>query len=185
MRPGGPANRIYSRTLAWTLNLMRRPSPLLLISLTGLFACTNYTATEIPVNPAILLGPSPSGTSTTTGISALSRNSAGGIVFTVGAHNVEPTFKGYRLFVGTTESDVVTQADSVGTDCGAFINYPVSAIAYTMEASTTPLLTSAYLLCVFPVNLTAGAYVAIRSRYFAGFGLADRMSMSSNALVVP
>lgn len=148
-------------------------------------ACTNHTATEIPINPVILLGPAPSGASATTGISAIQRNAAGGVVMTVGAHNAEPTFKGYRIFQGATESAVVNQADSAGTDCGAFVNFPVSSVSYTLEASTTPSLTSSYLLCVFPVDLTTGNYVAIRSRSFAGLGQPDRLSLSSNALLVP
>lgn len=52
-----------------------------------------------------------------------------------------------------------------------------------MEASTNPL--GLATLCTFPINLTTGNYVSIRTVYFNGIGVEDGTSLPSNAIKIP
>lgn len=157
---------------------------ILCLGLAFLTGCDQYSTEAIPINPVVLLGP-PDGQTAYTGITAIERISGGGHLLRVSAQNSELLFQGYRLYQAASEEAVMSLPAEAGTDCGPFFTYPVLGIVYTMEASTSPKLTSENLLCTFSVDLTPGQYVAIRAVYLSAYGQPATTSLSSNALIVP
>ena len=167
-------HRIFSRALAARL----------LVLLTFLMlGCTNYSSDPYAPSTPILLGLSPDG-STSSNINAISTYGNGHAI-RVAAQNYEPGFQGYKLFQGASE-DAVRNADaSTGIDCGTLLQTPVLGVVYTVEARTDSSASESTALCVFPIVLTSGNFVAIRSVYYRGLLDPESTGPSSNALQVP
>lgn len=145
--------------------------------------CTNYSSDPYPASTPVLLGLSPAG-DTSSGIQAISTYGNGHSI-RVAAQNYEPGFQGYRLFEGATE-DAVRNADPTsGIDCTALLQTPVLGTVYTIEARTDSGPSESTALCVVPIVLTSGNFVAIRTVYFRGLLDPQSTGPSSNALQVP
>lgn len=139
--------------------------------LSALPGCTNYTAETQNINPPIILSITAEGT---------------GHLITVAAQNAEIGFFGYRLYQGVNEAAVRAINPNNGTDCGALAILPNQAQNYVIEAKpgqVAPTAGSIDRICAMPVTLTSGGVVAMRA---LGFSISSvNTSEISNAVVVP
>ena len=146
-------------------------------------SCTNYSSDPYPPSTPVLLGLSPSG-NTSSNIQAI-QTYGNGHKIRVAAQNYEPGFQGYRLFTGTTEDAVRTADSTTGIDCGPLLQTPVLGTVYTIEVRTDSIASESTALCVVPLVLTSGNFVALRAVYFRGILDPQSTGPSSNALQVP
>ncbi|MCB1138241.1 MAG: hypothetical protein KDK23_05760 [Leptospiraceae bacterium] len=176
-------SQVFSHAMSLRGLQVRLPGALALF-LAGLLAgCTNYSSDPYAPSTPILLGLSPDG-STSSNINAISTYGNGHSI-RVAAQNYEPGFQGYRLFQGASE-DAVRNADaSTGISCSTLLQTPVLGVVYTVEARTDGSVSESTALCVFPIVLTSGNFVAIRSVYYRGLLDPESTGPSSNALQVP
>ena len=145
--------------------------------------CTNYSSDPYPPSTPVLLGLSPDG-STSANIQAI-QTYGNGHKIRIAAQNYEPGFQGYRLFEAASE-DAVRNADSTsGIDCGTLLQTPVLGTVYTIEVRTDSIASESTALCVVPILLTSGNFVALRAVYFRGILDPESTGPSSNALQVP
>ncbi len=153
------------------------------VMVSGTVQCTNYSSDPYPPSTPVLLGLSPDG-STSSNIQAI-QTYGNGHKIRVAAQNYEPGFQGYRLFQGSTEDAVRTADATTGIDCGTLLQTPVLGTVYTIEVRTDSIASESTALCVVPILLTSGNFVAIRAVYFRGLLDPESTGPSSNALQVP
>ncbi|HBS04954.1 MAG TPA: hypothetical protein DEA96_08320 [Leptospiraceae bacterium] len=153
------------------------------VMVSGAIQCTNYSSDPYPPSTPVLLGLSPDG-STSSNIQAI-QTYGNGHKIRVAAQNYEPGFQGYRLFQGSTEDAVRTADATTGIDCGTLLQTPVLGTVYTIEVRTDSIASESTALCVVPILLTSGNFVAIRAVYFRGLLDPESTGPSSNALQVP
>ncbi len=162
---------------------LRQPWPGLCLLALLILSCTNYSSDPYPPSTPVLLGLSPDG-STSSNIQAI-QTYGNGHKIRIAAQNYEPGFQGYRLFEGSSE-DAVRNADATtGIDCGTLLQTPVLGTVYTIEVRTDSIASESTALCVIPILLTSGNFVALRAVYFRGILDPESTGPSSNALQVP
>ncbi|MBL8020902.1 MAG: hypothetical protein JNM27_14625 [Leptospirales bacterium] len=150
--------------------MIRSISILLFLTLAS---CTNYSSQKQLVNPPILTAIAVEGT---------------GHVITMTAQNVEIGFSGYRLYQGTSDSAVRGADPLAGIDCSRPLAVATNAgVAYQVEVKAGQSAISPGFpnrVCVVPLQLTSGTYIAMRSLILRDFLSLDT-SISSNSLLVP
>ncbi|MCB1159558.1 MAG: hypothetical protein H7A25_26530 [Leptospiraceae bacterium] len=140
-----------------------------------LLSCSNYSTNKIKTVPPTLVS-----------ITA----SNGGYILKIRANNPEVFFLGYRLYMGTTESEARNPADlSSGANCvNGLRTIPNQPIEYSMEINSDPNINSG-TMCKFQVNVQSGQYISIRGLLLSInlSNASDSVSPSqpSNAIIVP
>ncbi len=156
--------------------------------------CTNYTVSKQTTVPPILVSVAQPNSSSLSGVTVIPTGYL--VVFKAG--NPEIFFAGYRLYVGSTESEARNPADlTKGTDCyGGHRLTPNQPVEYSAEISSAAgdLASvnsgeNANRICKFQVSVTTGQYIAIRSLLRSTVEIQSlsslNISASSNALKIP
>jgi hypothetical protein len=143
-----------------------------------LVSCTNYTVSKAQSVPPTI-------------VSVTYSSVFSGYLISVKAINPELLFRGYRLYVGSSETEARAQNSlDTGFSCdGAnqLFNIPTT---YNFEAVQSDASLNSGNSCRFKTTLSAGKYINIRSTIIGfnstGGGIANfRLSEPSNTVIVP